>query len=113
MGAVTVQTAVPTANPGALGAGVAPLISTAKLEVAFDLPDTLRGKLKFRLLRWSVADSKWYPVNGGEMEVNADPPSVLAGKASFLFDNPAATYYCILQTTASATVAGSVASIAE
>lgn len=112
MGAVTVQTSVPTANPGALGTGVAPYISKSKLEVAFDLPDTLSGALKFHLLRWSADASKWYPVKGGEILVKSDP-TIKGGLDSQIFDVPAPGYYCLLRMTSYATVAGTTAYLTE
>lgn len=112
MGAVTIQTSIPTTTPGALGTGVAPYISKSKLEVSFDLPDTLSGSLRFALCRWSADATAWYPVQGAEINPGSDP-SAFAGKLSKIFDVPSAGYYCVVQRTTAATVAGTTCYLTE
>lgn len=111
----------PTATPGTLGTGVAPLISSSKAELLVQLASTVNGALAGYLLRWDGV-SAWYPISPKlqlgielapqqlfpvEPERRASP--ALNGRNRFVFDVESAGYYCLFFPTAAAANVSSVA----
>lgn len=102
----------PTQTPGALGVGVAPLISSKKAELLIQLASTVNGIITAEILRWDGVGG-WWPVSpqlqlGIQLAPQAQYPAestrraspLLAGHNRFVIDVEAPGYYVVFFPTA-------------